>query len=197
MGGVHDYGPGEKVFREVTSALVGELVGAEGLGGERVQDLEDRGVDHPVILQAGVPLEVANGPDGTGVEQAVDGAGVEPEVVEHLLEFDDVGASERRLPEVKQASPRPVAGLHDLAPRDGTDETVSEETEALLEGPYGELRPLPEDAVYAPASQVEAERLQTGLEVDDLPSPVSPTQRTHVPDRSPLCPRSVFEPANA
>ena len=148
-------------------------------------------------LRARVPLEVANGPDGTGVEQAVDGAGIEPEVVEHLLEFDDVGASERRLPEVKQASSRPVAGLHDLAPRDGTDESVSEETEALLEGPYGELSPLPEDAVHAPASQVEAESLQAGLEVNDLASPVSPTQRTHGPDRSPLCPRSVFEPANA
>ena len=67
----------------------------------------------------------------------------------------------------------------------------------LLEGPDGELGPLSEDAVYAPVSKVEAKSLQAGLEVDDLPSPVSPTQRTHVPDRSPLCPRSVFEPANA
>ena len=62
----------------------------------------------------------------------------------------------------------------------------------LLECPYGNLRPLPEDAVYAPTSQVEAKSLQASLEVDDLPSPVSPTQRTLVPDRSPVCPRSVF-----
>src|SRR5215210_7501927 len=197
VGGIDDYGPGKEVIGEVPSALVRKLVGSEGLCGEGVQNLEDRRVHHPVVLQACVPLEVANGPDGTWVEQAVDGAGVEPKVVEHLLEFDDVSASKRRLPEVEQASSGPVTSLHYLAPRDGTDKTVSEETEALLEGPYGELRALPENAVYAPASQVEAECLQAGLEVDDLSPPVSSTQRTHVPDRSPLFPRSDVEPAKA
>jgi len=91
------------------------------------------------------------------------------------LEFDDVGAPERRLPEVEQASSRPVAGLHDLPPGDRADESVGEKSEALLEGPYGELRPLSEDAVDAPASQLEAEGLQAGLEIDDLPTSVSPT----------------------
>jgi hypothetical protein len=50
VGGVYDYGPGEQIIRKVSSVLVRELVGAEGLGGVCVQDPEDRGVYNPVVL---------------------------------------------------------------------------------------------------------------------------------------------------
>src|SRR5215212_3183620 len=50
VGSVYDYGTGEQVIREISSALVRELVGAEGLGGVCIQYLEDRSVHYPIVM---------------------------------------------------------------------------------------------------------------------------------------------------
>jgi nucleotide-binding universal stress UspA family protein len=94
------------------------------LGGVGVQNLEDIPVHDAVVLETCILLEVADGPGGAGVEEAVHGAWIEAQVVEHPLELDHVGPPERWLAEVEKASPWPVAGLHDLAPGDRPDEPV-------------------------------------------------------------------------
>src|SRR5215211_7413420 len=50
VGSVYDYGTGEQVIREISPALVRELVGAEGLGCVCIQYLEDRSVHHPIVM---------------------------------------------------------------------------------------------------------------------------------------------------
>ena len=135
VGGVYHDRAGEEVLGEVAPALVRELVGAQGLGGVGVQDLEDRVVDGAVVLEAGVLLEVAHGAGGAVVEEAVHGAGVEAEVVEHPLELRDVGAPERGLAQVDQAPTGPVVGLDDLAPGDLAHQPVGEDAQRPLESP--------------------------------------------------------------
>ena len=180
VGRVHDDGPGEEVVGEVSAQLVRQLVGAEGLGRVGVKGLEYRAVHDAVVLEPGVLLEVAHGAGGAGVEEAVDGAGVEAEVVEHLLQLDHVRAPEGRLAQVEQPCAGPVAGLDDVAPGGGPNDPVGQQAQSLLEGPHGGLGPLPEDAVYPPGTEVEAEGLQAGLEVHDLPPPIALPQRAHV-----------------
>jgi hypothetical protein len=124
-------------------------------------------------------LELSRGTCGALVEEAVDGAGIEAQVVEHALELHDVGAPERWLAHVDQASPRTVAGFVDLVPGNLTDEAVGEYPYVLLKRLYGELGPGPKDPVYPPVAELEPQVEQAGLEVHHPPSPVAFAQRAH------------------
>ena len=99
------------------------------------------------------------------------------EVVEHPLELGDVRAPERGLAQVEEAPAGAVARLDDLAPGDRAYEPVGQEAQRSLEVLHGRLGLPAEDAVDAAVAQSEAEGPETGLEVHDLPSPISPPQR--------------------
>jgi hypothetical protein len=95
------------------------------------------------------------------------------------LEIHDVLAPERRLPEIKEAASGTVSGLDEFAPRDRADAAVREDADSLLEGFHGGSGLFAEDAVNAAAPELEAERLEAGLEVNDLAAPVSGLERPH------------------
>jgi hypothetical protein len=59
VGRVHDDGPREEVLSEVAPTLVRQLVGAKGLGGVGIQNLEDSCVHDAVVLEAGVLLKIS------------------------------------------------------------------------------------------------------------------------------------------
>src|SRR4051794_31468186 len=85
-------------------------------GPEAFQRGPDVGPADAVDGDAGVALEVLEGPFGVGTEDAVQPARIEPEGVEPPLECEHVVAADQRLAEVQEAVAELVPGLDQGVP---------------------------------------------------------------------------------
>ena len=137
------------------------------------------GADDPVRLVPDVALEHAEGAVGPRAEEAVFLPAVEPERIQHPLEFAYVVSSEHRGSVVQGPVAEPPASLHELLPGIGTDEAVHLQMPFLLEPADRGLGARSEGPDELRAFDVGAERRQPRLDVGDLRTAVARVKDAH------------------
>ena len=141
----------------------GNRIGVAEPSSEAIQRVDRGGTADPVDAEAGVALELLDGADGVGSEDAVDPPGVEAQPTEPALQLGDVLAAGHGGLQVQQAVAQLVALLDERTPGEGTADAVGVESVVGLERDDGALRPVGEGAVVG--SGIETGSPQPRLQV--------------------------------
>ena len=136
--------------------------------------------DDPVDLGRDVALELADAAIGPRPEDPVLLARVEPEGVQHPLEFADVVPAERRRAQVQGSVAEPVARLDELPPRVGPQDAVRREAAGALELAQRRLRRGAERSIELAGFDAHPRTEQPMLHVADVLAPRAGSDEVHV-----------------